>query len=431
MDKSFIHWKSENPLLLITGLLIAGSIIMQLITGSIIAHWISCANPLIIVHFPLTVISSSLLTLLIIQNRRSNKYVQGVFIYCTLILWGMSIFILTKSQDLIAIEYPRQTIQQLRAYLIHKVNLTIPNKEANAFAQAMLMGIKGDLDKSIMKAYMQLGIVHIIAISGMHLEIIYHYLAQMVKWLPRKKKFKWVEFLFILGGIWTYTFIAFASPSIVRATVFFSIYLVGRFFNLHQYTLNSIAAGLMIVLLFDHASIGQLGLQLSYSAVIGIHLFYPILNNLNKMDNPLLNFCWANLSVTIAAQITTLPILIFHFNQVSALTIISNFIMVPLSNILLYALLLLILCPGYFNIALIVGQCVQAYMIGLNKLVSLIYQLSPYEAPKLTISKWGVFVYYCYVLLIYLWLIKKQAKLLFLVFLVLVIQICIKLLSPV
>jgi competence protein ComEC len=427
MDKSLKHWKSEHPMLFISCLLMTGAFIAEQIPA--------ISNPLLnSIHYKSSYLSVfiflwTVIVLLLLQTNKNSHWLHGLLICIIIILWGVGIAILTKQYSLLSIPYPEGFIQTIRSSIIQKLNKTIPHKTANAFAQAMLIGIKGEMDKSIVKAYTQLGIIHIIAISGMHLEIIYQYLAQFTKWLPRKLFFRWLEFFMLLIGIWFYTFVAFASPSIVRATVFFSIYLIGRMFNLHQYTLNSIAAGLLVVVLFDHSSINQIGLQLSYAAVIGIHLFYPILYDLNKMDNPILNFCWSNLSITMAAQITTLPILIFHFHQVSGLVIISNFIMVPLSTVLLYVLLMLLLTPYYFNLPILLGKAIQAYMIWLNHIVSLVYQLSPYEAPVFQMSKWGLCIYYVYMLLIYLWILKKQARILFVAILIATIQICLKLFS--
>lgn len=424
MDKTFKHWKSEHPMLFISCLLMLGAFIASQLSipFAIASKWNSD-------YLFLCLLMITVLVLSLLQTNKHSNWLHGFSICIIIILWGIGISILNKQYSLLSIPYPVGFIKIIRSLIIQKVNRAIPHSASNAFAQAMLIGVKGEMDKSIVKAYTQLGIIHIIAISGMHLDIIYQYLAQFTKWLPRKLVFKWLEFFILLLGIWIYTFIAFASPSIVRASVFFTIYLMGQMFNLHQYTLNSIAAGIMIVLLFDHASINQLGLQLSYAAVIGIHLFYPMLTDLNKMDNPILNFCWSNLSITIAAQITTLPILLFHFHQVSGLVIISNFIMVPLSTTLLYALLMLLLTPYYFNLPILLGKAIQAYMIWLNQMVSLVYQLSPYDAPFFQMSKWDVGIYYAYLLLLYLWILKKQASLLFVAFLIATIQICIKLFS--
>ncbi len=427
MDKSFKHWKSEHPMLFISCLLMMGAFIAY--TIPVLSDPFQSATKWNRDYISLYFFTATIFVLSLLQSNKNSNYVHGLLIYVILILWGFTISIFTKQYSLLSIPYPETFIKNVRALIVEKVNQTIPHSEANAFAQAMLIGVKGTIDKSIVKAYTQLGIIHIIAISGMHLDIIYQYLAQFTKWLPRHLFFKWLEFFMLITGIWTYTFIAFASPSIVRASVFFTIYLTGQMFNLHQYTLNSIAAGILIVLLFDHASINQLGLQLSYAAVIGIHLFYPVFNNLNKMDNPILNFCWSNLSITIAAQITTMPILIYHFHQISGLVIISNFIMVPLSTVLLYALLMLLLTPNYFNLPLLIGKVIQAFMIWLNHIVSFVYQLSPYEAPMLYMTKWDALAYYIYLLLLYLWILKKQARLLFVVFLIATVHFCLKLFS--
>lgn len=92
--------------------------------------------------------------------------------------------------------------------------------------------------------------------------------------LPRQKTGRYLELLIVLSSVWIYTLMAFASPSIVRAATFFCIYYVGLFIEASSFTLNTIAAAVLVVFLFDLNNIENIGLQLSYAAVVGIHLFF-------------------------------------------------------------------------------------------------------------------------------------------------------------
>ena len=177
-----------------------------------------------------------------------------------------------------------------------------------------------------------------------------------------KKIFLFIELILVLGGVWLYTLMAFSSPSIVRASVFFSIYFIGKFLQQSSFTLNTIAGGMLLLLLFDVKNLDNLGLQLSYAAVMGIHLFYPLFYKMLPMDNPILSFLWSNLCLSFAAQLTTLPILVYHFHQIASLVLVSNFIMVPLSNVLLYSLVLLLVCPSVFGLPYLFGQWIQQYI---------------------------------------------------------------------
>jgi competence protein ComEC len=230
--------------------------------------------------------------------------------------WGVSIYIATQEKNLIQLPYPVHLVAYCRNWVIQKINTTILSKEANGFALALLLGVKSDLNKELLQAYTQLGIIHLVAISGMHLEIIFKNLTRITKWMPRKKIYLLLELIVVLAGVWLYTLMAFGSPSIVRASVFFSIYFIGKFLQQSSITLNTIAGGLLILLLFDVKGIENIGLQLSYAAVIGIHLFYPLLNKMLPMDNPVLSFLWSNLCISFAAQMQHLQRIICSFDAV-------------------------------------------------------------------------------------------------------------------
>jgi competence protein ComEC len=168
-----------------------------------------------------------------------------------------------------------------------------------------------------------------------------------------------------------------------------------------------------VILFFDIHSIYHIGLQLSYAAVIGIHLFYPIFYKMLPMDNPILNWMWSNLSITLSAQLTTLPILLFHFHQTSTLVIISNFIMVPLSTLLLYALIILVIIPNQVSFSILLGTLIQSYINLLNRIVLYFHQ-NPIGTPMLLeMSGRMVAGYYFWLLFVYIWLYKREAKYLF------------------
>ncbi|MEY3873606.1 MAG: hypothetical protein RL363_327, partial [Bacteroidota bacterium] len=301
-------------------------------------------------------------------------------------------------------------IEQCRSIVIQKINDTIKNAEANGFAQALLLGVKTNINKELLTAYNQLGIIHIIAISGMHLEIIFKNLTRITKWLPRKKYFLRLELIIVLLGVWTYALMAFASPSIVRASIFFSIYFIGKYFNQSVFVLNFIAAGVLTILLFDIKHLHHIGLQLSYAAVIGIRLFYPIFNKMLPMENPLLAFLWSNFSVTLSAQLTTFPLLAYQFHKVSTMVLLSNFVMVPLSNLLLYGLAFLLLVPNWYGLAGYLGWLVEKYLLFINWTIHYAYTNSFAKMALVAFSKYMVLVYYLCLFSLYLWLFYKKVK---------------------
>ena len=176
MEKSTAHWKARHPLLFIAGTLMAGVIV-----ASLFFTQRPCPNDaLIIIVIGLIILQSILLF-------NISPFFSGLLILIVLLSWGVSIYMATQEKNLIQLPYPVNWVTYCRNWVIQKINTTIVSKEANGFALALLLGVKSDLNKELLQAYTQLGIIHIVAISGMHLEIIFKNLTRITKWMPRKK----------------------------------------------------------------------------------------------------------------------------------------------------------------------------------------------------------------------------------------------------
>ena len=420
MEKSLSHWKAEHPLLFIS---------ISISIGYLIANKYGYHHTSSNTTIAFFIVGISMGALLCLPLLPLKKWQQGVVILFILVSWGNVIYLTTHQQNLMWFSYPNGIISHIRIWMIQKIDRHIIEHEASGFAKALLIGVKSDVDKNIIKAYTQLGIIHIIAISGMHLDIIFKNLVFVTGHLPRKLLWRLLELAIVLITVWIYTFIAFTSPSVVRASIFFSLFFVGTFLNQPKYTLNCIAGGILVILFFDLHSIYHIGLQLSYAAVIGIHLFYRIFYKMLPMDNPILNWMWGNLCITLSAQLTTLPILLYHFHQTSTLVIISNFMMVPLSTLLLYALIGLMILPNQVNFSMHLGGLIQSYINFLNRVVLSFHQ-NPIGTPLLIqMSGRMVVSYYLGLLFVYLWLYKRKAKYLF-YSLVLITLVCLIKLFP-
>ncbi len=387
MEKSIMHRKAEHPSLALTILLFLGMGISQVIqlsyTNLLLILVFSCFGLVITIHSSVSLLIKSIAA-----------------IFC-LIFWGTCIIQLNADSYFRLLHLFEPYIAPLRKSIIRKIDFFLINSNNNDFAKALLIGEKTHIDPTITEAYTALGIVHIIAISGMHLDIIGKYLLSITSWLPKQKWMQLFELIFIIITIIVYTLITHASPSVVRAALFFCILKMGDYFNLQKYILNSIASGILIVLLFNHQSIHYIGWQLSYAAVLGIHLVHPSIRNFIEIKNPIIQSCWNNFSITIATQITTLPLLIYYFNQLSTGIILSNMVMIPLSNILLQALIILILLPLQWCQRVHLGQIIEIFMQKMMQIVQYIFTISPqplyfstFQLPYL-LAYYTIFLYLC------------------------------------
>lgn len=353
-----------------------------------------------------------LITVIIGIQQNFNPYVLSLFSWLILLITGTVLQQQIEYNYHLVLPFLEKQISFLRSILLSKLNISLGNVAAFDYSKALLFGIKNTMDKETMEAYKKLGLVHIIAISGMHLDIITHYFKWFTRWWPQSKFYILLEVIVLLTAIWIFTLIAFASPSIVRASISFSLYTLGRYFKLPQNTLNSILFGILIFILFDKEKMSGISLQLSYAAVLGIHFLYPLVKNTLQMQNPIISILWNNLSLTIAAQITTLPVLVYHFHQISSLVLLSNFIMIPLSNFLLYALLVILIYPSNWAGINTLGFIIARYINTMNQWVLFICQIFPQNLPYLNMNKLDVGAYYLILLLLYLWITLKYSRLL-------------------
>lgn len=393
MEKSILHWKAEHPSLIISVFLLSGIIF----GGFFFSPNFNEAFPLLL----------SWIILILINIYFKSSFTKTIASIFCLLFWGYCIAqFQEKNSDGIFIEILEPYIQPIRDIILRKIDLFILSNSNNQFAKALLIGQKSNIDNATLEAYTALGIVHIIAISGMHLDLVANYLTKITGWLPRNKYLQLIELFFLIIAISAYTLVANASPSIVRAAIFFCLFKIGSYFNLHKYVLNSIAGGLLIILLFHCQTIWHIGWQLSYAAVIGIHVVHPWISNIFRLKNPAISSIWNNFSITIATQITTLPLLVYYFHTLSTGIILSNMMMIPLSNLLLEALIILLILPVYWAKTLHWGQIIEFYMQKIAQLVHYIFTISPQPLHFTSVGIYYLLAYYLIFLYLCLW--KKR-----------------------
>jgi competence protein ComEC len=327
-----------------------------------------------------------------------------------LLFWGALVAQYHATSSFLSEMISAQWVIEVRQYFILKIDHAFVDPESNAFAKSLLFGTKSDMSPTLKTAYQQLGILHIIAISGMHLDILFKLLEKGTLWLPNKNWGRWTKLISLLLIVWSYTLIAHAGPSVVRASLFFSTLLIGRFFYLNIFSLNTISIGILLVLLYNSQIMTGIGLQLSYAAVVGIHFFYKPLLQLLPMDNRLLQFAWSNLAISIAAQLTTLPIVLYYFHSSSSLSILGNFLFVPLSSLLLYALLLWMVLPDIELVQVVIAKGIGWYIKTMNESIRLLFQYLQIEDRHYDLGIAGLLYYYFCLFVGLYWLLNKSPK---------------------
>jgi competence protein ComEC len=202
-------------------------------------------------------------------------------------------------------------------------------------AEALLIGYKNDLDKTLVQSYSKTGVVHIIAISGLHLGVIYWLLSVFLMPLKRIKMLAWLRPFLILTCLWLFTLIAGAQASILRSAIMFSCIVMADIFGRRSSVYNSMAVAAFLLLCINPYWLWDIGFQFSFAAVFSILIFMKPIYESVEFKNKILDVFWKATSVTLAAQILATPICIFHFHQFPVLFLVSNFIAIPLSSVIL------------------------------------------------------------------------------------------------
>lgn len=231
----------------------------------------------------------------------------------------------------------------VRQSVIEKLQQYIKGDREAGVAEALLIGYRDDLDKDLVQAYSNTGVVHIIAISGLHLGMIYMALVWLLQPFKKTKWIKWVKPVIILAVLWIFTLLAGAVPSILRSAVMFTFIVLGETIDRKSSIYNTLAASAFVMLAYNPYFLWDIGFLLSYAAVVSIILFAKPVYNWFYSKNKLIDFFWKLTSVTIAAQILTVPIIFYAFHQFPNLFLITNSIIVPLSSVILFAELILLL----------------------------------------------------------------------------------------
>jgi competence protein ComEC len=225
----------------------------------------------------------------------------------------------------------------LRANVLEVLGNHFSDKKIRGIAEALLIGYKNNLDNELVQSYSNTGVVHIIAISGLHLGLIYFVLLWLFNRLPFIKKHKSIKSIAVLVCLWLFSLITGASASVLRSAVMFSCILFGNLMQKKSSIYNSLAASAFILLCYNPYFIFDVGFQLSYLAIIGIIRFQKPIQNLFTPQYYLYRKFNEMASITIAAQIMTFPICVFYFHQFPVFFLLTNMIAVPLSTFILFA----------------------------------------------------------------------------------------------
>jgi competence protein ComEC len=301
-------------------------------------------------------------------------------------------------------------LYKTRNQILQILKKAIPNKTEQSVAEALLIGYKEDLDRTLVQSYSNTGVVHIIAISGLHLAMIYGLLIHLLQPIGNKKWHNYIRTILILSVLWGFSFITGGAAAILRSAVGFSFLLISKSLAYKNYTLNTIAASAFFLLLYNPFLLWDIGFQLSYAAVLGIVLFSKYVEQWFYFKNKLLQMVWQINSITLSAQVLTLPIILYQFHQFPNLFLFTNFLVVPLSGIILYAELLLLLVSPFPILLKWFGVLTGFLIAQMNGIIERTDRLPFALTRNISINVSETILLYLFITSLITWLLYKNSK---------------------
>lgn len=257
-------------------------------------------------------------------------------------------------------------IFETRAHIVGVLQKYVTDTAATGIAEALLIGYKEDLDKSLLQAYSNAGVVHIIAISGLHLGLIYFMLSWVLSRIPVLKKNALIKMLLILGSLWLFAILTGSSASVLRSAVMFSCILFGNTWFRKSSVYNSLAASAFILLCYNPYFLWDVGFQLSYLALVGIVWLQQPIGRMIYFPNKWVARIWKMAAVTISAQLAAFPLCIYYFHQFPNLFLLTNLLAVPLSTAILFAEIFLLCFCWAGPVAVLSGKLISLLIVGMN-----------------------------------------------------------------
>lgn len=246
---------------------------------------------------------------------------------------------------------------RLNRVLISRLSESELNDVSFSLLAAMLLGDKSMLPPDEVDAYSASGLSHLLALSGTHVAVITSLIALALfpLTLARHNKFR---FLLSVILLWFYAVLTGLSPSVVRAAVMATVYLFGRILERPSVPINSLCFAAWVILMVRPVELFMPGFQMSFAAVAGIIVFYPLLNRIDRRKHPWLYLLWSYPAVSISAMLLTGLVATWYFHTFPLYFLLANLLVVPLIPLILGLGVLLMLAPGFYPAAWAVnGLC--------------------------------------------------------------------------
>lgn len=207
--------------------------------------------------------------------------------------------------------------------------------EEVSLLKAVCLGDRSSLTDDMRQNYSGAGGMHLLAVSGLHVGLIWWVLQYMTAWMNLIFRKGIQRTLLVVGLLWFFAFVTGFSSSVCRSVTMFSFFSASRMMGERGHPLNVILASAFLLVLISPERLMDVGFQLSYVAITGIITIHPLIVSKFRPKQRILRWIWEATSVSLAAQLSTAPLVIYYFHQLPIFSLLSSLLAVPMLSLLI------------------------------------------------------------------------------------------------
>ena len=279
-----------------------------------------------------------------------------------------------------------------------------------ALVAAVSLGYKRELDEGMRELYSSSGASHLLAVSGLHVGIMYSFLYFLFPFFLNRRNLQWLRELIVICVMWGFAFLTGMPVSIIRSVVMFSMISLCRATGRDSSSVNTLAFAALVMLVADPASLFDIGFRLSFCAVLSILLFGPLLAGALNTRTKAGSWLRDLMSVSVAAQIGTAPMVIYSFTGFPTYFMLTNLLSIPLMFMMVSLSMTLWAFAWIVPFRNLIVKSLVFLSNLLEGILSRIVSL-PFSRIEVSIDEaWKVWALYGIVILVYCWLAEKRTR---------------------
>lgn len=230
----------------------------------------------------------------------------------------------------------RQKAAAAKETISAELNTLAGGGSEGAILSAIAIGDRSGIDRTLKRDFRGSGAMHLIALSGLHIGVLYFFLTLTFAILGNSRPSRLVRKLLIVMLLWSYAFVSGMSNSILRAVIMISVYEAGELFDSERSLLRALAISAFLTTLWQPDAPFQIGFQLSYGAMAAICFIFPAVKGLLECRSALMEKVWNTVALSLSCQAATAPLVLLYFGTFPKYFMITNFVAIPLTASAIY-----------------------------------------------------------------------------------------------